>query len=110
MELKSGAVVPEETGPDATEVDADHYVTEFENEKVRVVRIHYGPGEESVMHYHPDSVAVFLTPHHVRFTAPDGTSEEVYVEAGQHVFSPAEQHLPKNLGEEPLKLVLVELK
>jgi hypothetical protein len=27
----------------------------------RVLRIHYGPHEKSVMHYHPATVAVFLT-------------------------------------------------
>jgi len=100
----------EETGPDPTVVDADHYKVEFENERVRVVRITYGPGEESVMHYHPNSVAVFLTDHHVGFGRPDGTSEEAHVEAGQHSFAPAEQHLPKNIGEEPLELILIDIK
>jgi len=27
---------------------------------VRVLRVHYEPGEKSVMHFHPRSVAVFL--------------------------------------------------
>jgi quercetin dioxygenase-like cupin family protein len=34
---------------------------EFENESVRVLRISYEPGEKSVMHYHPNAVAVCLT-------------------------------------------------
>ena len=109
VELKAGATAGE-PGADPTEVDADHYTTEFENDQVRLVRIKYGPGEESVMHYHPDSVAVFLTPHHVQFQAEDGTTEEAQIEAGQHLFDPAGNHLPKNLGQEPLELVLVELK
>jgi len=96
--------------PDPTVVDAGHYRSEFENDRVRVVRIQYGPGEKSVMHYHPDSVAVFLTDHHVEFQAPDGSSSEVRFEAGQHLFVPAGQHLPRNLGYEPMELVLVELK
>ena len=114
VELKAAGApteaAAEETGPDPTVVDADRYKAEFENEWVRLVRITYGPGEESVMHYHPDSVGVFLTDHHVEFGKPDGTSEESHVEAGQHIFAPAESHLPKNIGEEPLELVLVELK
>jgi oxalate decarboxylase/phosphoglucose isomerase-like protein (cupin superfamily) len=100
----------EETGPDPTVVDAEHYKVEFENEQVRVLRINYGPGEASVMHFHPDSVAVFLTDHDVSFGAPDGSSQEVHVEAGQQIFTPAAQHLPENIGDEPLELVLVELK
>ena len=52
---------------DAVKVDAKHYKVELENEHVRVLKIHYGPHEKSVMHEHPDSVAVFLTDGEVRF-------------------------------------------
>ena len=46
---------------DPVKVDAKHYKVEFENESVRVLRISYAPGEKSVMHYHPNAVAVYLT-------------------------------------------------
>ena len=45
---------------DPAKVDSNHYKVVFENDDVRVLRITYGPGEKSVMHYHPDAVAVFL--------------------------------------------------
>ncbi len=99
-----------ETGPDPTVVDGDHYKTEFENDQVRVLRITYGPGEESVMHYHPDNVAVFLTDAHTEFGMPDGSSEGRSTRAGEHSFAPAGLHLPKNIGDEPVELVLIELK
>jgi quercetin dioxygenase-like cupin family protein len=104
------AAAAEEVGPDPTVVDADHYKTEFENELVRLVRITYGPGEESVMHHHPDNVAVFLTEQHVEMNMADGTSEEIRGETGQPGFGPGGQHLPRNLADEPMELVLVELK
>lgn len=104
------APVAAETGPDSTVVDADHYKAEFENERVRIVRITYGPGEESVMHYHPEAVAVYLTDAHVEMGLPDGETLHAESQAGQHQFSPAGRHLPKNVGEQPLELVLVELK
>ncbi len=97
-------------GPDPTQADADHYTTEFENDRVRVVRIAYGPGEESVMHYHPDSVAVFLTDHLVQMTGPDGETSEIGASAGEAIFMPAGQHLPKNISESAWELLLVELK
>ena len=100
----------ESVGPDATVVDADHYMTEFENESVRIVRIKYGAGEESVMHYHPDSVAVFLTDHLVEMTLPDGSSDEISANAGDAIFMPAGQHLPKNIADSAWELVLIELK
>ncbi len=97
-------------GPDPTRVDADHYKTEFENDEVRIVRIRYGAGEESTMHYHPDSVAVFITDHLVQMTMPDGTTTEIPADAGDAMFIPGGQHLPKNVSDEDWELVLVELK
>ena len=115
VELKSGAMQTAagpaaETGPDPTVLDPDHYKNEFENEHVRIVRITYGPGEESSMHYHAANVAVFLGEQHVRLEKPDGSFDEVNVMAGEHRFAPAGQHLPKNLADEPFELVLIELK
>ena len=106
----SAAMDTAETGPDPTVVDGDHYKAEFENDRVRIVRITYGPGEESVMHFHPDSVAVFLTDHLTQMTTPDGSTSEAEAAAGDSLFSPAGQHLPKNVSDGPLELVLIELK
>ena len=111
VELKQrDSATGEPGGPNATVVDADHYTTEFENEAVRIVRIAYGPGEESVMHYHPDSVAVFVTDHLVQMTMPDGSTNEIPADAGDALFIPGGQHLPKNISNSAWELVLVELK
>ncbi len=104
------APAADETGPDPTVVDAGHYTAEFENDRVRVVRIAYGPGEESVMHYHPAAVGVYLTDASVEMGLPDGETMPLQSDAGQHQFYAAGRHLPKNVGEQPLELVLVELK
>lgn len=102
-------VAAEAGGSDPTIVDPDHYTTEFENEAVRIVRIAYGAGEESVMHYHPDSVAVFVTDHLVQMTMPDGSTEEIPADAGDAIFIPGGQHLPKNISDSAWEVVLVEL-
>lgn len=95
---------------DPTKVDSKHYTVVSENDKVRILRIHYGPHEKSVMHYHPDAVAVFLTDVNGQFTLPDGTKQPMNVKAGDTRFTPAGQHMPENLGDAPFELVLVELK
>jgi len=46
---------------DATKVDAKHYTVLSENDQVRILKVHYGAHEKSVMHSHPATVAVFLT-------------------------------------------------
>ena len=95
---------------DPVKVDPAHYKVEFENAHVRVLRIRYGPRERSVMHGHPTSVGVHLTDAHARFTFPDGKTEELRATAGEVRSYPGGEHLPENLGDQPLELVFVELK
>jgi quercetin dioxygenase-like cupin family protein len=95
---------------DCCKVDPKHYRVEFENERVRVVRCNYGPHERSVMHGHPDNVAVFLTDARVRFTYPDGRTEEASVRAGQTQDTASVVHLPENIGDRPMEVLLIELK
>jgi quercetin dioxygenase-like cupin family protein len=95
---------------DPVKVDPKHYKVEFENDKVRVLRITYAPGEKSVMHYHPDSVAFYVTDGKTRMTTPDGKSQELPVKGGGSSWAPAGSHLPQNVGDKPFEVVLVELK
>ena len=106
----STAPRPQPVSADPVKVDPKHYKVELENDRVRVLRIRYGPREKSVMHGHPASLAVFLTESRGRFTFPDGRSEDRSWTAGQTMFFPAEDHLPENLTDEPMEVVLVELK
>jgi quercetin dioxygenase-like cupin family protein len=95
---------------DGVVADPEHYTVEFENDKVRIIRIKYGPGEKSVMHTHGPHMAVFLTSNAVRFNLADGTSVETTSVAGATQWSDTVEHLPENLSDETLEVVLVELK
>lgn len=95
---------------DATKVDSKHYKVEFENSRVRIIRVHYGPHEKSVMHAHPAGVAIFQQDGRVRFTFPDGKTEERDMKAGQAIYTPAIRHLPENLADTDMEVVLVEMK
>lgn len=97
-------------GTDACSVDSKHYKVEDENDRVRVLRARYGPGEKSVMHSHPDLVAFFVTDGDIRFTFPDGSTEEAHVNSGQSMIMAPTTHLPENLSDKPFEVVLVELK
>ncbi len=102
--------VPSVLAQDPTKVDAKHYKVEFENSRVRIVRAHYGPREKSVMHRHPDAIAIFQTDGKVKFTFPGGKTEEREMKAGQALFTPAVRHLPENLTDNNMEVILVELK
>lgn len=95
---------------DPVKVDPQHYKVIFENDQVRVLRIHYGPHEKSVMHVHPNAVVVYESDTHVKMTTPDGKSVEESGKAGETMWTPAGSHLPENIGDKPVDAVLVELK
>jgi len=95
---------------DPVKVDAKHYTVEFENAQVRVLRVKYGPHEKSVMHWHPATLAVFLTDGDAQFTAPDGKVTPAPFKAGTTMWNAAGKHLPENLGDKPFEVIVVELK
>src|SRR4030095_15743746 len=94
---------------DATKVDSKHYKVEFENARVRIVRVHYGPHEKSVMHSHPDGVAIFQSDGRVKFTFPDGKTDERDMKAGTTLYTPAIRHLPENLTDGEMEGMLVAM-
>ena len=104
------ARMPQPTGEDPVKVDPKHYKVEFENDRVRVLRIKYKPGEKSLMHSHPESVGVFLTDAHAKFTYPDGKSEDIKAKAGSVQHMDAFTHLPENTSKKPFEVIQVELK
>jgi quercetin dioxygenase-like cupin family protein len=95
---------------DPTKVDPNHYKVEFENSQVRVLRVKVGAGEKSIMHRHPNAVAIFMTDANGKFTFPDGKTQDITAKAGEARWTPAITHQPENLGTEPFEVILVELK
>jgi hypothetical protein len=79
---------------DPVKVDPQHYKVEIENAQVRVLRVHYGPHEKSVMHDHPDLVVIPLTDAQVKFTMPDGKTETRQLKAGTPTWNAAVKHRP----------------
>jgi|tagenome__1003787_1003787.scaffolds.fasta_scaffold18062810_1 quercetin dioxygenase-like cupin family protein len=95
---------------DAAKVDPKHYKVEAENDQVRVLRVHYGPGEKSVMHSHPGQVVVYLSDGTIRFHMPDGKSQDATGKAGETQITPAVVHNPENTGKTPFDAIVIELK
>jgi len=95
---------------DPVKVDSKHYTVEFENAQVRVLRVKVGPHEKSVMHRHPNAVAIFLTDANGKFTFPKGEPQEIKSKAGEVRWTPSIVHLPENTGDQPFEVILVELK
>ena len=103
-------LVPLVSAQDAVKADPKHYSVVTENDQVRILKVHYGAHEKSVMHSHPNSVAVFLTNSSGQFTLPDGKKVPWSSKEGEAMYAPAGVHLPENTGDKGLDLILVELK
>jgi len=95
---------------DAVKVDPKHYTVVSENDRVRILKVHYGAHEKSVMHSHPATVAVFLTDAKGQFTFADGTKRDFAVKAGDAQYDAATTHLPENTGDAGMDVIVVELK
>jgi hypothetical protein len=67
------ARMPQPTADDPVKVDPKHYKVEFENDRVRVLRIRYGAGEKSVMHRPPG----------IHCRLPDGCPWQVHLPGRQ---------------------------
>jgi quercetin dioxygenase-like cupin family protein len=82
----------------------------FENDRVQVVSVHYGPHEKSEMHDHPGGVVVVVTGGHLRFTDQSGKVTDVFSKAGEARWFPPFKHKVENVGDEPYNAVYVGMK
>jgi quercetin dioxygenase-like cupin family protein len=103
-------LVPIVSAQDAVKTDPKHYSVVTENDQVRILKVHYGPHEKSIMHSHPATVAVFLTDAKGQFAYPDGKKVDFAVKAGDAQYEAANTHLPENTGDAGMDVIVVELK
>jgi hypothetical protein len=83
---------------------------EFENDRLKVVRVKLGKREKHPVRARGDRVIIWLTDsHHVR-TEPNGKKEELRRKAGEVVWRTVSQHQIENLGEDKHEVIIVELK
>jgi hypothetical protein len=100
------------TQEDPVRVDPQHYKAELENEHVRIVRAHYGPGEQAAMHEHLcGRVIVNLNRQHELMQGADGKSTEVDHRAGEASWSEGRiRHSGKNLETEGFDVIMIDVK
>lgn len=95
---------------DAVKADPAHYKVILDNPSVRILKIGYPAGEKSQMHQHPDTIVIPLTTSKVKFTLPDGTSQDNDLASEMAMYAPAGTHNPANVGTGPVDAILVEFK
>jgi quercetin dioxygenase-like cupin family protein len=95
---------------DPIKTEPKHYKLDFENEKVQVVSVHYGPHEKSGLHEHPGGVVVSLTEGHLRFTDENGKTRESYAKPGEVRWYAPFKHRVENLSDTAYDAVYVGIK
>ncbi|HEY4902350.1 MAG TPA: hypothetical protein VIH89_02655 [Candidatus Sulfotelmatobacter sp.] len=95
---------------DPIKVEPKHYKLDFENEKVQVVSVHYGPHEKSSLHEHPGGVVVSLTEGHLRFTDENGKTRESYAKPGEVRWYAPFKHRVENLSDTAYDAVYIGIK
>lgn len=82
---------------------------EYEDARVRVVRLHIPEHASLPIHDRPRRVVVSLTANDVKLTRADGTSSETHTKAGTVAWSESAVRSVQNLGG-PIENIVVELK
>ena len=95
---------------DAAKVNAKYITVKLDNPRVRVFEVTVKPGEKEAVHSHPASVFYVLEGGKVRNHAPDGTTAEAELRAGEVLYRDPLTHWAENIGNTTVRLVLVELK
>ena len=82
---------------------------EFENSKVRILRVHFGPHERLESHSHPATAEVQLVDGSVQITTAGQTAESPG-KAGQFFWFEPTKHAVENTGDAPLEMIAIEMK
>jgi hypothetical protein len=87
------------------------YVVLLNNAQVRVLRARTEGRQRIMMHEHTlNRVVTFLTPQRFRVTDDSGKISEASAEAGEVHWAGPVKHVEDNLSDQPLEVVVVELK
>lgn len=95
---------------DPIKVSPKNYIVLLENDRVRLLKVHYEPGDKSSLHAHRAMVAYTLTNGTVQHTSKTGESSELKLTAGMAIWRDAEVHSSVNPDTTAFSVLLAELK
>jgi quercetin dioxygenase-like cupin family protein len=95
---------------DPVKVSPEIYKAVVDNASVRVLRVSVPVGGKTAMHQHPDHIVIPLTAGKVRFTGPDGKSQDAELPVESATFTPAGAHMGANTGTTAVDAIVIEFK
>ena len=94
---------------DPVATNPEFYSVAFENDRVRVLRYHDQPGDQTEPHEHPDSVMITASTFDRRLRH-NGQSVDVTLPAGEVRWLDSQEHSGENIGTTDTVTFFVELK
>jgi len=94
---------------DPVTTNPELYSVAFENDRVRVLRYHDHPGDQTQSHQHPDSVMITASTFERRLRH-DHQSVDVTIPAGEVRWLDAQEHSGENIGSTDTVTFFIELK
>lgn len=95
---------------DPLKVDPSHYKLVSENATVRILKVDVPAGGKTPMHSHPDAMVISLAASKVRFTTPDGKSQDSDLGAESALYTPAGPHSGAHTGGDRVDVLVIEFK
>jgi len=99
----------QEQDMDALKIAPGLYTLVKDTMGIRVLNILYKPGDSSAMHSHPDNALYVIEGGKSEFIAKDGSKQVVELKSGETMIGGAETHSVKNIGNNTVKAILVEV-
>lgn len=97
--------------PRSFEASPEVYKVVAENDKLRVIKVAWAPGQRDALHSHPANGVYFLSDCELRFFQPDGSSVDFLRIQGSATAGPAiAAHSVQNIGKKPCELIQFEPK
>lgn len=103
-------VQPITTGEDPLKLSPEVYSLLLDNHRVRALEVDAKAGTKVPLHGHPDAALYFLSDARVKFTMPDGKTEETDLKKGHAVWLPAQLRALEVLGHAKARFLVVEMK
>jgi len=86
------------------------YKVLLENDQVRVLEYRLKPGEKEPMHSHPAGVVYVLSGGTLKFSYPDGRTEEKTAATGEAIWRDPVAHAVENVGKMEAHAIAIDLK
>ena len=95
---------------DPVRTSPQYYKVLLENDQVRVLEYRLKAGEKEPVHSHPAGVVYVLSGAKLKFSYPDGRTEERTAATGETIWRDPTTHAVENVGDTEAHAITIDLK